>query len=183
MRLQKIQKEKDKIMAARTAAKATARDTVKVERSGGGMRKWMFFTPYHSDVNGQRFLTRFVFFFTPYAGAHITRIHGADDQRKWPHDHSATFCSIRLLGSYEEDVYTDPGNLSQWEHRKHRWGSASRLRWDEAHSITRVSPFTVTLLLLGRRRNQSHYWTDQGKQPLGMAMDRDDPRKGDEDEW
>ena len=52
-----------------------------------------------------------------------------------------------------------------------------------AHSITAVKPFTVTLLLLGRRRQKSDYWTPEGMQPLGMAMDRDDPRKGDEDEW
>lgn len=149
----------------------------KMTRSGGGMRRWMFFTPYHSDVNGQRFLTRFVFFFTPFAGAHITRIHSADDQRKWPHDHSASFLSIRLLGWYDEYVYTDPGNLSRREFRVHRWLSASRLRHGEAHSITDVAPYTVTLLLLGRRRNKSSYWTDQGKQPLGMTMD-DDP-----DEW
>jgi hypothetical protein len=155
----------------------------KVERSGGGMRKWMFFAPYHSDVNGQRFLTRFVFFFTPFAGAHITRIHSADDQRKWPHDHSATFLSIRLLGGYDEWVYTDPADLTKREFRSHHWGSASRLRHGEAHSITAVDPWTVTLLLLGRRRQASNYWTDRGKETLGMTMDKDDPRKGDADEW
>lgn len=155
----------------------------KMTRSGGGMRKWMFFAPYHSDVNGQRFLTRFVFFFTPFAGAHITRIHSADDQRKWPHDHSATFLSIRLLGGYDEWVYTDPADLTKREFRSHHWGSASRLRHGEAHSITAVDPWTVTLLLLGRRRQASNYWTDRGKETLGMTMDRDDPRKGDEDEW
>jgi hypothetical protein len=169
------------IMTMKTESTTGSKATV--ERSYGGMRKWMFLTPYHSDVNGKRFLTRFVFFFTPFAGAHITRIHMADDQRKWPHDHSASFLSIRLLGWYDENVYTDPGDLTKKQFRVHKWLSASRLRYDEAHSITAVAPYTVTLLLLGRRRNKSSYWTDEGKQPLGMAMDKDDPRKGDADEW
>jgi hypothetical protein len=144
-----------------------------VTRSGGGMPRWAFLKPYHSDINGQRFLTRFIFFFTPYGGAHITRIHMADDQRKWPHDHSATFLSVRLAGGYEEDVYDQPGDLSSVRRRAHRWLSASRLRYTEAHSITSVRPFTVTLLLLGRRRNHSAYWTPDGKRSLGMTLDRD----------
>ena len=155
----------------------------KVERSGGGMPKWAFLKPYHSDINGRRFLTRFIFFFTPFGGAHITRIHMADDQRAWPHDHSASFISIRLLGGYDENVYTNPDDLAQQEFRVHRWLSASRLRYTEAHSITDVKPLTVTLLLLGRRRNHSCYWTDQGKQSLGMTLDRDHDLDADPAEW
>jgi hypothetical protein len=146
---------------------------VKVERKGGGMPKWAFMKPYHSDIDGKRFLTRFIFFFTPYAGAHITRIHMADDQRKWPHDHSASFVSIKLAGGYEEDVYSNPSDLTSKRHRKHRWLSWHVTPWKAAHSITSVKPYTVTLLLLGRRRNHSSYWTDQGKVSLGMTLDLD----------
>ena len=158
-----------------------------VERKGGGMPKWAFLRPYWSRIGGEPFLTRFIFFFTPYGGAHITRIHAADDQRKWPHDHSATFVSIKLAGGYEEDVYDDPDDLASRRHRVHRWLTGSRLRYTEAHSITAVKPFTVTLLLLGRRRNKSHYWTPDGKRPLGMKMDLEtNPSFGvddDPDEW
>jgi hypothetical protein len=158
---------------------------VKVERKNGGMPKWAvlsfsivagkprFYWPYTSDVGGKRFLTRFIPLFTPWGGTHITRVSMADDQRKYPHDHSATFASLKF-GSYEEDVYSDPDDLSQAEHRVHRRFSCHVLRYNQAHSITRVSPHLVTILFLGWRRNKSSYWTPEGKIPLGMTMD---------DEW
>jgi hypothetical protein len=142
------------------------------ERKKGGMRKWMFMEPYWSDIDGQRFLTRFVFFFTPWAGCHVTRIHMADDQREYPHDHSATFWSWKLWGTYDEDVYDDPKDLGRVRRVKHRRFGIHRLGWDQAHSITRVSPVTVTMLFLARRRNHSGYWTPEGKQSLNMTMDK-----------
>lgn len=154
--------------------------TAEVTRSNGGMPRWSFLGirldnrqpridwPYWSDVGGKRFLTRFIVAFTPLGGVHVTRIHGADDQREWPHDHSRTFWSFRLLGSYDEDVYDDMSDLGRPGHRRHRWLSLSRLGWDQAHSITRVDPLTVTILFLGRRRQKSSYWTPMGKSPLGM---------------
>ena len=146
--------------------------TPKVERTKGGMRKWMFLEPYRSKIDGRPFLDRFVFFFTPYGGMHITWIRQPDNQREFPHDHSATFLSWRLLGGYSEDVFTDPADLGKREHRVHRWLSATRLRASEAHSITRISRWgTVTLLFLGKRRQPSNYWTPEGKQSLHMTMD------------
>jgi hypothetical protein len=144
--------------------------TNKVERQGGGMRKWMFMQPYWSDIDGQRFLTRFVLVFTPWFGCHVTRIHMADDQRKYAHDHTATFWSAKA-GWYAEDVYSDPDDLSKVRHVRHRRFGIHRLRWTEAHSITEVSPKLWTVLFLGRRRNSSHYWTPDGRQPLGMPVD------------
>lgn len=148
--------------------------TPKVERSGGGMPKYAFFRPYWSRINDRPFMARFIFFFTPLAGCHITWIRQADNQREWPHDHSATFISFRLLGSYEEDVFTDPSDLGKIEHRRHRWLSATRLRHTEAHSITKISRFPlVTVLFLGRRRQKSSYWTPGGKLLTGMKMDEE----------
>lgn len=151
-----------------------------VTRSHGGMPNWAFLGlrfddrkvridwPYWSNVNGRRFLTRFMILRTPWISADVTRIHGADDQRKWPHDHSRSFYSIRLLGGYDEDVWDDPDDLTSKRHRRHRWLSGSLLRWTEAHSITRVDPLTVTLLFLGPKRQKSTYWTPEGKTDLGM---------------
>jgi hypothetical protein len=144
----------------------------KVERQGGGMRKYMFMQRYWSEIGGKRFLTRFVFFFTPLAGCHVTRVHMADDQRKWPHDHSATFWSWKA-GWYAECVYTDPGDLSKVRYVRHRRFGIHRLRWDEAHSITQVSPHLWTVLFLGPRRTTSSYWTPDGKQNTGMKMDEE----------
>jgi hypothetical protein len=144
--------------------------TPKVERKGGGMRKWMFMEPYYSRINGKPFLTRFIFFFTPLAGCHITRIHMADNQREWPHDHSATFWSLKF-GWYAEQIFTDPADLTQTRSIRHRRFGIHRLRYSEAHSITAVSPHLFTILFLGPRRQASNYWTPDGKQSLGLKMD------------
>jgi hypothetical protein len=161
----------------------TAAVTQKVERKNGGMPKWAvlgvsrmdgewkFYYPYTSEVDDKRFLTRFILLFTRWGGVHITRISMADDQRKWPHDHSATFLSWKF-GSYAEDVFTDPADLTKVRHVKHRRFGIHRLRWTEAHSITHVSRGLVTVLFLGPRRTTSSYWTPEGKQNTGMKMDQ-----------
>lgn len=147
--------------------------TPKVERRKGGMPKYAFLRPYWSHINGKPFLTRFIFFFTPYGGCHITWIRQADNQREWPHDHSASFVSFKLFGGYEEDVFSDPEDLTKKRHRVHRWLSCHVMKYKEAHSITKIAPFTVTILFLGRRRNKSNYWTPDGKQSTGLKMDEE----------
>ena len=143
---------------------------VTVVRKYGGMQRFMFMKRYWSEIDGRRFLTRFVFVFTPWGGCHITRIHMADNQRDWPHDHSATFWSWKF-GWYAENVYSgDPSNPVMRYVRHRRFG-IHRLRYDEAHSITEVSPRLFTVLFLGRRRHGSHYWTPDGLVGLGMKMD------------
>ena len=156
--------------------------TPKVVRKHGGMPKWAvlgmnvadgklnLYLPYTSEIDGKRFLTRFIFVFTKWGGCHITRVSMADNQREWPHDHSATFWSLKF-GWYAEDVYSgDPANPVK-RHVRHRRFGIHRLRYTEAHSITEVSPHLVTILFLGRRRQKSNYWTSQGKKGLGMKMD------------
>jgi hypothetical protein len=159
--------------------------TPEVKRKNGGMPDWAFlgagtdhegrlrlYWPYTSDVGGRRFLTRFILFRTPWASMDITRISMADDQREYPHDHSRTFWSWKW-GWYAEDVYDDPDDLARVRHVRHRRLGVHRLRHDQAHSITEVSPHLVTVLFLGRRRQKSSYWTPEGKQTTGMAVDQD----------
>jgi hypothetical protein len=157
-----------------------------VERSHGGMPDWALlgvgvvnrklktYWPYISDVDGKRFLTRFIFIRNPLFSVDITRIHGADDQRAYPHDHSRTFISWKLTGGYEEDVYTDKDDLRERFHKKHGWMSFHKMSRHHAHSITRVSPHLVTVLFLGRKRQKSNYWTPEGLQSTGMGVDQDE---------
>jgi len=161
--------------------------TAEVKRKHGGMPDWALlgigidtagklrlYWPYTSEINGERFLTRFMVVRSPYASCDITRISMADDRREYPHDHSRTFFSWKF-GWYEEDVYTDPADLSAVQHKRHRRLGIHRLRHSEAHSITRVSPRLVTVIVLGRRRHASNYWTPQGLQTIGMAVDQEPP--------
>ncbi len=146
--------------------------TPKVERRKGGMPKYAFLMPYWSRINDRPFLTRFIFFFTPYGGCHITWIRQPDNQREYPHDHSATFASFKVAGGYEEDVFSGDITNPVKRHRKHRWLSCHVMSHTEAHSITKISRWgTVTLLFLGRRRHGSNYWTPNGMQSLGLKMD------------
>jgi hypothetical protein len=96
-----------------------------------------------------------------------------DNQRAYPHDHSRSFVSFKL-GSYEEDVFYDPADLTSRRHRKHGRFSFHQLRYNQAHSITKVSPRLVTVLFLGPKRQKSSYWTPSGKQTTGMMVDQDD---------
>jgi hypothetical protein len=134
----------------------------------------MFMEPYWSDVDGKPFLTRFVFWFNPRGGCHVTFIHQPDNQREWPHDHSASFVSVKLIGGYEEDVYSGSHTRPDKRHRKHRWLSCHVMHASEAHSITRTSRILVTLVILGQRVQPSNYWTPQGLKSIGLRMD---------DEW
>lgn len=145
----------------------------KVERQGGGMPEYALFHRYWSDIDGERFLTRFIVFRTPWASVDVSRIHRADDRRPFPHDHSRSFVSWKF-GSYDEWVHYDPDDLTQRRFRTHGRFSFHLLRHNQAHSITRVSPHLVTVLFLGRRQHGSNYWTPAGKQSIGMAVDQVD---------
>lgn len=138
--------------------------------AGGTMR---LYWPYRSKIGGQPFLTRFIVIRNPWFSMDITRISMADDQREWPHDHSRTFFSWKLIGWYEEDVYDEPDDLSRTWHVRHRRFGIHRLRHTEAHSITRVSPHLVTVLFLGPQRRKSNYWTPDGLQTIGMSVDQE----------
>jgi hypothetical protein len=155
-----------------------------VVRTHGGMPDWCLlgigtndgklalYWPYTSEINGERFLTRFIVVRNPWFSVDITRISMPDDdKRMWPHDHSRTFWSWKF-GSYDEWVYSDPSDLSKRKLRRHPKFSLHRLRHTEAHSITRVSPGLVTVLFLGRKRQKSSYWTPKGKRSIGMKVDQ-----------
>ncbi len=164
----------------------TTTTTPKVERKGGGMPnyallgvgknhegKWTLYWPYTSDVEGERFLTRFILFRTPLAGVEITRIHKDDLGRPYPHDHSRTFLSWKF-GWYNEWAFYDKDDLTVKRHIMHRPFGIHRLRHTQAHSITQVSPGLVTVLFSGPRRQASNYWTEQGLQSIGMGVDQEE---------
>jgi hypothetical protein len=164
--------------------------TNKVARKHGGMPewavlgigknhegRWVVYWPYTSDIDGERFLTRFMPLRTPWVSVDITRIHMDDGDRAWPHTHSRTFRSLKF-GWYAEDVYYDPDDLSVMRHIRHRRFGLHRLRYDEAHSITEVSPKLWTILFLGPKRAKSWYWTPAGRQTIGMSVDQ-----AEQEEW
>lgn len=164
-------------------ATASGLVTNEVARKNGGMPSWavlgvgvnhegklVLYWPYTSDIDGERFLTRFIVLRTPYVSCDVTRIHMTDDQRAYPHDHSRTFWSWKF-GWYAEEVYDNPAGLTSVRHIRHRKLGIHRLRYTQAHSITAVSPHLVTVTFLGPKRQPSSYWTPTGKQSTGMGVD------------
>lgn len=158
----------------------TTQVTSKVKRKHGSMPEWCvlgvgisedgrpaLYWPWWSDINGERFLTRFIVFRSPLATCEITRIHMDDTSRPDPHDHSHSFLSWKA-GWYSEWVYYDKGDLSDRRHIRHRRFGMHRLRYTRAHSITEVSPGLITVLLAWRRRQKSSYWTPDGLQDTGV---------------
>jgi hypothetical protein len=138
-----------------------------VARAGGAMPEWALMRRWWSDVGGERFLTRLIVARTPLFAVEVTRIHTDDRKRPHPHDHSRSFASWKF-GSYDEWVYDDPSDLGRRRYRQHGRLSLHLLRRTQAHSITRVSPRLVTVLLGGPRRQLSSYWTPGGKVPTGV---------------
>jgi hypothetical protein len=145
---------------------------VTTDRKNGGMPEWALVRSYWVNNGGRRFLTRLILVRTPFGGVEVTRIHTDDNARPHPHDHSRSFVSFKL-GSYDEWVYHDPGDLAVRRFRRHRRLSAHLMRVSAAHTITRVSPRLVTVTLLGPRRQRSSYWTPDGKRPSGANPDRE----------
>lgn len=127
------------------------------------MSRYAFFRPYQVTIGGRTFLKRRTIFLTPLCGLLWTRIYSADDQRQYPHDHSASFWSLKF-GWYAEDVHDKNGK----RHVMHLRFSCHLMRYDQAHSITAVSPHLRTLVLVLRHRQDPSYWTPQGKVPTGM---------------
>jgi hypothetical protein len=173
-------------------APAQAQVTHEVARKHGALPAWALlgigidaagklraYWPWWTEIDGKRFLTRFIVFRSPFAACSITRIHMADNQREYPHDHSHTFWSLKL-GWYSEKIYDDPADLLAVRHVRHRPFSIHRLRWTQAHSITEVSPRLWTVLLSGPTRQTSSYWTPAGKQPTGVNGDQDPDGPGQE---
>jgi hypothetical protein len=148
--------------------------TPKMTRKFGGMPNYAFLTPYWSRIDDKPFLSRFILFRTPLCSIDITRIHMADNQREWPHDHSRNFWSFKLLGDYEEDVYIDPHDLRERFHKKHGWLSVHKMSRYHAHSITKISPMLVTVLFLGRQKQKSNSGTPDGKVSIGFKVDQDE---------
>ena len=134
--------------------------------------KLRLYWPWWSDINGERFLTRIILIRNSLVTLEVTRIHMADNQREDPHDHSHSFLSWKF-GWYAENVYSDPASLASRRHIRHRRFGIHRLRYTEAHSITKVSPKLWTVLMAGPVKQSSSYWTPGGKKSTGVNGDQE----------
>lgn len=132
---------------------------VRTARRFGGMPRWGFNRDYWVQVGDDPFLDRRVLFICPWFGVFLTDILRPDADRD-PHDHSRTFASFILSGSYAELVYTD---LKHVRARVHKRGSLHLMPLSKAHVITATIQPLRTLVVAGRSRGTWAFWTPQGK--------------------
>ena len=87
---------------------------------------------------------------TPLFALYVHRMRHPDGQPD-PHDHPRHLISIVLRGGYTEEYYPSATDSRFHLRRYDRW-SAHRKTIGVAHRIVAVDPGTITLCLLGRRR-------------------------------
>lgn len=127
--------------------------------------KWM---DIPSNVNvGYVYLRRLRVVQVPWAGIYLHFIFEPDADRD-PHNHPRQFWSMILRGSYEELVYKNVRLPERhWSVTRWRWPRFSRhhMPLDWAHRIIKIEPGTVSLLLVGRRRQPWGFFTADGFVP------------------
>lgn len=104
-------------------------------------------------------------FRTPLLTVIVHRFYAPDPYLD-PHDHPWTFASWMLRGGYDEIVYTNPDDLSEWHVREHRRWSWHRMTPDTAHRIV-AADRAMTLMLCGKwRRKTIRFWVEDGAEPV-----------------
>lgn len=114
--------------------------------------------------NGLVYLARLRIIQTPWFGVYLHDIYEPDADRD-PHNHPWSFISIVLRGSYVENVYPEPleNSSRSWAVRKeHKRFSIHAMGRKSAHRITYAAPGLKTLILVGPRRSNWGFFTEDG---------------------
>jgi hypothetical protein len=115
--------------------------------------------------NGLVYLARLRVLQTPWFGVYVHDIYEPDGDRH-PHNHPWSFISIVLRGSYTERLHPLPTNdLERSLLRSYGRWSAHRMGRTSAHRIVRCSPGLKTLILVGPRKANWGFFTENGYVP------------------
>jgi hypothetical protein len=120
---------------------------------------------YQVHKDGRPFIDRLRLIQVPWFAVYLTRIHAPDTDRA-PHDHSRSFWTFILSGSYEERVWPCPDHpgtlLEEGVMRSHARWSRKYIPRTWAHQITEVRNPLITLVIAGRRAETWHFWEPDG---------------------
>jgi hypothetical protein len=101
----------------------------------------------------------------PWFAVLASRIHEPDTQRD-PHDHSRTFVSVCLTGSYRECLWYDPADTAVANTaRLHRPWRPYLMRRNNAHRIVELHGTVRTLVIAGPWHRSFRFWTKDGLVP------------------
>lgn len=127
-------------------------------------RFWLFRETVHADDTATVVaIDRFVVVRTPLFAVYVHRMHNPDGQPD-PHDHPRHFLSIVLRGAYTEEYYPSADDPRFDLRRRARW-SVHHKRPGTAHRIVEVEPGTITVNLLGRRRQRWGFYVHGRRVP------------------
>ena len=125
--------------------------------------RWDLLGHYCVWVGNDLLLSRWRFLQTPLSAILLTRIYSRDTDRD-PHNHSRSFITICLTGSYDECLH-DADDLSQQEHehRHHRWLVPYYVSHKQPHHISQTYGSVRTLVLAGRHHGTFWFFTTEGR--------------------
>lgn len=116
--------------------------------------------------NGLVYLARLRIIQTPWFGIYVHDIYEPDADRH-PHNHPWSFISIVLRGEYMEMVYDEPTKTPLWHSacNHHKRFSIHKMGRKSAHRIIYAGPRLKTLILVGPRRSNWGFFTEDGYKP------------------
>lgn len=128
--------------------------------------RWSLNEVFQIQTNGSVMLTRRRLIQTPLFGVYL-HSHEREDSYRALHDHPWGFISIILRGAYTERVaQVQDGALSL---RTLKWRKRFSIHFmpaaKKAHVIIGVSPNTVSLLFVGRKKRLWGFYTENGWVP------------------
>lgn len=120
---------------------------------------------YHAD--NSLYMGRYSLFETKYLSARVHQIATGDNDQAL-HDHPWSFLSIVLSGGYVEELPLMPtpcwnGNVETTRTIKRKEGSISFRPASCRHRITSVEPYTWTLFIYGKFKQDWGFYTKEGK--------------------
>ena len=123
--------------------------------------RWDLLGRYKVWVGGRLLLSRLRVVQCPLFAVLLTRIHSRDTDRD-PHNHSRSFITICLTGSYDECLH-DPGDLDHHQHRHHFQLIPYYVSHRQPHHISHLYGSVRTLVLAGRWHGPFWFFTRDGR--------------------
>jgi hypothetical protein len=129
-----------------------------------GRSRWGFNQRFVIGRQDNPMMERWHLIQTPLFGVYVHFVY-REDLDPYPHDHPWRFLRMVLRGGYTEEWLKDPVWAKRPVLRDVRRLCPSVFPTTSAHRIRSVSPGTVSLVLVGRKRRSWGFWRPTGLPP------------------
>jgi hypothetical protein len=140
--------------------------TTRSDSSEEEFQGWRVLHRHRTWIDGELFINRLVILQCPWFAVLLTGIRQPDTARD-PHDHSRSFITFILSGSYTEQTWRTGNTMVNEGTREHPRFSAKFLSRHQAHHIVSVRGHLRTLLLAGpHTRRPFSFWPLDNSGPI-----------------